>query len=58
MRVLFNTSKRYVIIYSNDSEAEFPGTHERHRKFTKWVEENVSVWEIMDHGSYPKQVFI
>lgn len=47
MKHLFQSAKRYVVIYSSD----FDGTqrfHERDRKFTKWVEKNILNWQLRD----------
>lgn len=56
MRILFEASNCYVIIYSSDSEnCSTLGTHVRHRKFTRWIESNLSNWKLMEHISnrYP-----
>ena len=57
MRVLFQAARRYVIIYSSDFDNKegYAGTHVLHRKFTKWVQENVSDWMLLDHiaNRYP-----
>lgn len=57
MRALFKAASRYVIIYSSDSDdnAGCEGSHERHRRFTKWIQENVSDWKMLDHipNRYP-----
>jgi len=57
MRTLFKAANRYVIIYASDSEdnAGCEGTHVRHRKFTKWIKENVSNYKLIEHipNKYP-----
>lgn len=57
MRKLFNASNRYVIIYSSntDDNQGYEGSHVRHRKFTKWIEENIPNWELSEHlpNRYP-----
>lgn len=57
MQALFNAASRYVIIYSSDFDDNtgFEGIHVRHRRFTKWIRENVSDWKMLDHISniYP-----
>ena len=57
MRALFNAANRYVIIYASDTEenAGYEGTHVRHRKFTKWIQENMSNWKPSEHiaNRYP-----
>lgn len=51
MQMLFKASNRYVIIYASDSDDNrgYEGTHVRHRKFTKWVKENLPNWELVQH---------
>lgn len=41
MKNLFNTAKRYVIIYSSNYD-DFFTAHVKCREFTKWIEENMS----------------
>jgi cyclopropane fatty-acyl-phospholipid synthase-like methyltransferase len=57
MRTLFKASDRYVIIYSSDSDDNtgFEGTHIKHRKVTKWIQENVLGWILVKHipNRYP-----
>lgn len=57
MRTLFRSSNRYVIIYASDSDdnRDYEGTHVRHRKFTKWIQENVPDWRLAEHlpNRYP-----
>lgn len=57
MLVLFSAADRYVIIYASDHDANigYRGTHVRHRKFTKWIQENVSDWNLINHipNRYP-----
>ena len=57
IRALFKAANRYVIIYASDSEdnAGYEGTHVRHRKFTKWIKENVSNYKLIEHipNKYP-----
>ena len=55
MQMLFDASNRYVIIYANDSDDSrgYVEPHVRHRKFTKWVKENLPNWELVKHrGDY------
>jgi hypothetical protein len=51
MQMLFNASNRYVIIYSSDFDDNRgkEGTHIRHRKFTKWVSDNLPNWDLVEH---------
>lgn len=57
MRALFNAANCYVIIYSSDSDDNFgyEGTYIKHRKFTKWIQENITDWKLLDHiaNRYP-----
>jgi hypothetical protein len=57
MRMLFMASTRYVIIYSSDSdEVTNPGNpHITHRKFTRWVRNNLPNWRLAEHvpNRYP-----
>lgn len=49
MHKLFSASNRYVGIYSSnfDDVVSTGASHVRHRKFTNWVEENMSTWKLM-----------
>lgn len=52
MEKLFASSSKYVIIYSsNDDEHKNNNvaTHVKHRKFTNWVEQNVSNFKLIEH---------
>ena len=40
MHRLFDSSSKYVIIYSSDTEKKSKALHVKHRKFTRWVKEN------------------
>jgi hypothetical protein len=57
MRRLFEASGRYVIIYSSNSDDNegYQGTHVRHRKLTKWIQNNLSRWKLIKHipNKYP-----
>lgn len=46
---LFDSSERYVIIYSSNSEdtTENSALHVKHRKFTNWIEENRPSWSLI-----------
>jgi hypothetical protein len=47
MHALFNAADRFVIIYARDrDEAPAFKRHVRWRKFTPWIEKNVSGWEL------------
>lgn len=57
MRTLFEASNRYVIVYSSntDDNRRYKGTHVRHRKFTRWVEDHRQNWKLVEHlpNRYP-----
>jgi hypothetical protein len=57
MRALFAASNRYVIIYSSDCEENgvSEGTHVRHRKFSRWIRQNLTDWKLLEHipNKYP-----
>ncbi len=57
MRTLFESSNQYVIIYASDSDEPEANqaTHVKHRKFTRWVKQNVSQWKLIKHipNKYP-----
>ena len=54
---LFAAARRNVIIYSSNSDDNrgYEGTHVKHRKFTDWIEQNISGWQIKEHipNRYP-----
>lgn len=56
MKQLFDSSLKYVCIYScNDEEGSF-GQHVKHRKFTNWIDQNIaSNWTLIEHipNQYP-----
>jgi hypothetical protein len=49
MRDLFSSSKRYVLIYSSntDIQKKFQPKHIYHRCFSKWVEKNEKQWKLI-----------
>lgn len=57
MKRLFDSSDRFVIIYSSNTEQQDQriAPHVTHRKFTKWIEENVRAWKLIRHipNKYP-----
>jgi hypothetical protein len=57
MNRLFDSSRRFVIIYASDSDVNPPGqaAHVRHRNFTKWVRERKAQWRLLRHlqNKYP-----
>ncbi|TMB58001.1 MAG: hypothetical protein E6J47_00970 [Chloroflexi bacterium] len=48
MRQLFSAGRRFVIVSSSNVELEGRNPHVRHRRFTRWVEENAPEWELVD----------
>jgi hypothetical protein len=44
MRRLFESSQRFVIVYSSNMDLDWPTKHVRHRQFTRWVEQNKPEW--------------
>jgi hypothetical protein len=57
MRRLFGASERYVIIYSSDTDENVgcEGTHVWHRRFTRWVGDNLPQSKLIRHipNRYP-----
>lgn len=59
VRQLFEASTRFVIIYASDSDenaADQPA-HVKHRKFTRWIRQNLPHWKLAEHvpNRYPYQ---
>lgn len=48
MERLFNSSQRWVIIYSSDFDEE-QKYHEKRRRFSKWVKTNQPLWKLIRH---------
>lgn len=57
MKILFSSSKRFVIIYSTNSEElnKVRARHVRHRNFTRWIEDNLNDWRMIRYmpNEYP-----
>ena len=57
MRLLFDSAERFVVIYSSntDSIACESAKHEKHRRFSDWVEKNKVDWRLQRHipNRYP-----
>ncbi|MEE9910449.1 MAG: class I SAM-dependent methyltransferase [Deltaproteobacteria bacterium] len=51
MNRLFDSSTRYVIIYSSDTDqqARVQAAHVRHRNFSKWIKQNKAKWRLIQH---------
>jgi SAM-dependent methyltransferase len=64
MKLLFNGSNKYVIIYSSNMEGQI-GEHIKHRKITNWICQNIKGWRLINHipnkfpyiGDYTKGSF-
>jgi len=60
MERLFNSSERFVIIYSSNTDHQWDNQapHVRHRKFSIWIQENKTQWQLLKHISnkYPLTV--
>lgn len=44
MKRLFASALRFVIVYSSNTDGEGPSRHVRHRRFTRWIEQNEPQW--------------
>lgn len=57
MNILFDSSQKFVVVYSSDTEANPKGTaaHVRHRNFSKWVSDHKTEWKLIKHipNKYP-----
>jgi hypothetical protein len=47
MQHLFSSSARFVIIYAWDVDGK-RSQHVRHRQFTRWIEENLKEWHLIE----------
>jgi len=60
MERLFNSSERFVVIYSSDTDHQrkIQAPHVRHRKFSMWVQKNRPEWQLLKHipNKYPLTV--
>ena len=56
MRHLFSIPNRYVVIYSTNFNSDLMG-HIRHRLFTKWVEDKLPDWQLINRikNLYPQE---
>ena len=48
LRLLFDCSNRFVIVYSSNMDRPSPFPSVRHRHFTRWVDENIRGWQLID----------
>ncbi|MBM9612699.1 hypothetical protein JWJ90_00195 [Desulfobulbus rhabdoformis] len=58
MNRLFDSSERFVVIYSSNSDENPDDTaapHVRHRNFTKWITDNTTEWKLLKYipNKYP-----
>jgi hypothetical protein len=53
MFLLFSYAKRFVIIYSSDSEERSRAPHIRHRWHSGWVARNLPEWTVVRRGQTP-----
>jgi len=55
MQKLFDSARKFVIIYAYDFEKTYASRHERGRNFTGWISRNASEWEMILHipNRYP-----
>lgn len=58
MRQLFNSSKKYVIVYSYNFEKKYESKHEKGREFLPFIEKNFSHWELIQRleNRYPYDI--
>lgn len=54
MHRLFNSSEKFVIIYSSDFDSK-PEFHQRHRNFTSWINQEIEDWKFIEKvpNKYP-----
>ncbi len=57
MKQLYKSCNKFVIIYSSNTDKQLKqqAAHIRHRKLTKWVDENMPDWKLIQHipNKYP-----
>ena len=53
MQSLFDSSTRFVIIYSSKIDFNKTSKHVRHREFTKWISKNAPKWKLAYHERNP-----
>lgn len=56
MTRVFESAERYVVICSNATVDDEQVSHERHRDFTKWVEQNRPEWKLDRRVDPPSDV--
>lgn len=53
MNELISFSKRWVLIYSSDEDRKSDVGHVRHRKYSRWLEENAPEFRLYEHWRNP-----
>jgi hypothetical protein len=53
LRDLFSMARRFVIIYASETRPDTKNQAVIHRPFTKWVEDNISGWQLRDRVENP-----
>lgn len=48
MRQLFDSARRFVIVYSSNEDRAGSAPHVRHREFTRWVADNAPQWQAVE----------
>lgn len=51
MRHLFDSSSRFVVIYSSNQDDVPTAAHVKHRKFTDWIDRNAGQWRLVEQIS-------
>ena len=51
MKRLFDSSTRFVIVYSSNKDEQdvIQAPHIKHRKFTRWIDENAISWGLTQY---------
>lgn len=61
MHRLFDSSQRFVIIYSSDTDDNLGSmaAHVRHRRFSRWIAEHRAEWKLIRHipNRYPSESY-
>ena len=55
MKTLFSSSKKYIIIYSSNTDDNYnnKASHVLHRNFSLWIDKNISGWVLINEISNP-----
>ncbi len=51
MQRLFSAASRYIVVYSSnvDDQASVQAPHVKHRKFTRWIDDNAREWRQVEY---------